>query len=216
MSDLRFSPDGDYIYGHAYQNSQLRIIDMRPYIDDETSALSYCFSESGLASPPRPSDCSAEAAIFGRSGLQDFFASLATSKAPALLQVNEISARMSEEVVESSAIRRFPETGAVAHMTVKPGGSHVETLAYLPKGAENLTLSLVDPFADKDPLRLVMVNEPKESYAFGDPKSLMLPKVVDRQRSSIASHDLPGPERLYVPYQDLIMPTSSPDPLLST
>ena len=96
-------------------------------------------------------------------------------------------------------------------MNVKPGRNQVKTLAYLPKGAEYLTLSLVDPFEDKDPLRLVMVNEPKESYEYGNEESLMLPRVVDRQLASIASYDIPGPQQNYVPHHDQIMPTDSAD-----
>ena len=175
---------------------------MRPYIDDEAHELLYWTPNSELAGPSRPSESSPGLELFGGSGILDFFASLAKGKAPALQQVNDFAARMSQNTVETSAIRRFRDSGAVTRMTIKPGRNHVETLAFLPKGAENLTVSLLDPFADSDPLRLAMVNEPKGSYKYRNPASLTLPKVVERQRTSIANYDPSELQRRPISGQD--------------
>ena len=184
---------------------------MRPYIDDEGYELSYWKPKSDLAEPTRPSDSSSDWALYGGSGLPDFFASLAKGKAPTLLQVNQFAARMSQDTVETSAIRRFPTTGAITRMTIKPGRSHVDTLAFLPNRTEHLTISLLDPFADRDPLKLVLVNEPKESYKYGHPELLMLPKVVERQRASIANYDPSGLQQRHISSQDHLLRIISPD-----
>ena len=193
---------------------QTCIIDMRPYIDDEAHELSYWTRDSDLAGPSRPSESSSTLALFGGSGIPEFFASLAKGKAPALQQVNDFAARTSQDIVETSALRKFSTSGAITRMTIKPGRNHVETLAFLPKTAKDLTVSLLDPFADNDPLKLVMVNEPKESYKYGHPESLALPKVVKRQRASIAQYDAGQPRRIHS--QIPLILSNSPDSTMHT
>ena len=163
---------------------------MRPYLGDEEYELSYWTHESRFAGPTSPSDCSSTLAMFGGSGLPDFFASLAKGKAPALQQVNDFAARTTQNGVETSALRRFSNSGAITRMNIKPGRNQVETLAYLPKTAKDVTVSLLDPFGESDPLKLLMINDPKESYQYGHPDSLALPKVIERQRGSIANHEV--------------------------
>ena len=198
LSELKISPDGNYIYGCSFfKDSPSVIVNISPFIKDKTYAImedSYILQPSDH--PLQVLEATRVLKPFG-SSLSDgnncipFFASFTNCKPPAKQEPNEIAVWNRDGDMEMSTFRQFDNVSTVVRKTLKRGRGELETLAFLPESSKNVNITLLDPFADDEYLSLILTSEPRESYQVDDPRNLQPPKFIQRKKDSIREQGWP-------------------------
>jgi hypothetical protein len=123
------------------------------------------------------------------SSLQSFMVSLARCGKSAVQETNAIMTRDVEDGFEMSMIKKYDGVGAVVRKRLRRCLDQTDTLAFLPNSIKDTNVSLLEPVEDQEWLRLVLTNEPKESYTFNDPSNVQLPRILKRKQCTIVEYD---------------------------
>ena len=182
LDNITFSPDGTFLY--SSRNDRIVTIDLRPFIEDENHYLSQNYSPRIDSLLELSGRGFMDISLSNISALH-LFAPLAQSRPPALQDTNIIAVRSLNGDLEMSAIRKYDQVGEVVRRSLKRGLAQTETLAYLPQSSSDAKVTLLDPFADADYVRMVTTHNARESYTYGDPRNWQSPKIIKREKSSI-------------------------------
>ena len=183
-------------------------IDIRPFIEDRGPILLDGGGEADSC-PERvsffeyPGVPDRKGWVANKSSVSPFLHSLAESGAPALQEANALAARNSSDDVELSTVHRFQDVGAVVRRSLKRGRHQMEALAFLPQSSKDTNVTLLDPFSEDEHVRMVMTNEARDTYIFDDPKNLVPPTIIQRQRTTIATY---SPSAELKPRRDVSAP----------
>jgi hypothetical protein len=179
LRNIHFSPCGRYLFGDHGWFDTLRTIDISEHVN-------------GAISVPSPSPHGTFDSTPLKNQLFPINNSLLQGTKPPAHSTNKLTLRSSNGAPELCIVRKYSD-GAVVRKRLDSQIEEEETLLYLPNIIHaNSSLSVLDdPQENQDQIRMVLLNNPRDSYIWNSLSNVNLPAMITRSVKSIHEYRLP-------------------------